>query len=134
MEACNSLNLCIANTFFDQAPEFSVTCWAIGSKPLAPIPYRAFAQLDFCLIEQSWLSCVQDVYSDRLAACSSHHFLVISHLCIDIPKMPPRKHEAVPDHEACHKIDFALSFATEAHHWMQQLDANDLLDTTDPTY
>ena len=119
------------NTFFEHPPDATVTYWAIGSKPFDDISFRAFAQLDFCIVEQDWLDCIQDVYSDRLAVLSSHHFLVISRVCIDIPKTEPRERAAVPDFKACHHVDTALTFASEVHHWMQQLDANDWIDHRD---
>ena len=132
MEVCNSLNLCIANSFFQHSPESTVTYWGIGSTPLASITTRAFAQLDFCIAQQDWIDSIQDVYSDRLAALRSHHFLLISRVRIDIPKTLPRERVAFSDHKACHDVDTVLTFASEVDRYMQQLDANAWLDDHDP--
>ena len=102
LEMCSSLQLCIANTFFNHAIENQVTYWGIGATPMAPISHRAFAQLDFCLIQQEWLSCIQDVYSDRSEALSSHHFLVVANLMIDETKTFPRERKYARDVSAYH--------------------------------
>ena len=82
-------------------------------------------------MEQGWIDSMHDVYSDKLAALCSHHFLLNSIVRIEIPKTQPRERIAVPDHIACHNIEPALSFAAEVDHWMQQLNANDMLDHHD---
>ena len=132
LEVCSNLNLCIANTFFQHCPESTVTYWGISYTPLANITTRAFAQLDFCIAQQYWIDSIQDVYSDRLAALSSHHFLLISRVRIEIPKTLPRERVAFSDHQACHVVDTALSFASDVDRYMQQLDANAWLDDHDP--
>ena len=43
VEVCNALDLYIANTFFEHPPDSTVTFWAIGGKPFAPISVRSFA-------------------------------------------------------------------------------------------
>ena len=110
--------------FFQHSPESTVTYWGIGSTPLANITTRAFAQLDFCIAQQDWIDSIQDVYSDRLAALSSHNFVLISRVRIEIPKTPPRERVAFSDHKACHDVDTALTFASEVDRYMQQLDTN----------
>ena len=132
IEVCNALNLCIAKTFFEHPPDSTVTFWAIGGKPLAPVSVRSFAKLDFCVVQKDWLSAIEDVYSDRTIALSSHHFIVISNVHIDIPKTLLRQRSKRPDYSRCRDPDMALSFASEVHHWMQQLDSNAWIDMNDP--
>ena len=68
-----------------------VTYYSLGCAPMDTISAATFAQLDHVVAQQDWLHCVRDVWSDRLAALQSHHFLTLVDLEHDTPKASEHK-------------------------------------------
>ena len=54
-----------AATFFENPPEEQVTYYDLKAKPMDPVTWQLFAQIDHLLVPRDWLSCVRDVYSAR---------------------------------------------------------------------
>ena len=84
----------MANTLTAHPPEKLVTYHGLGVAPLDPVTHHRFAQLDHILIPHSWIPSIVTVFSDRSAALSTHHFLQIAELDIQISKRQASKHKA----------------------------------------
>eukprot|EP00959_Pyramimonas_sp_CCMP1952_P463385 9484841-Pyramimonas_sp.AAC.1 len=72
----------IGNTFFDHAANNTVTylqpARGVGASS-APSP-EYFAQLDFCLVGNTNMDMVRDIWSDRTASLPTRHFVVLTEL------------------------------------------------------
>ena len=82
---------------------------------MADISHRAFAQLDLCIVEQQWQEPNSDSYSDRSEVLSSHHFVLFTHVRIDIPETQPRHKVSRSDNSACRDPDITFAFANEVN-------------------
>lgn len=71
-----------------------ITCYDIGSTPVDPPTPEHFGQIDFALVPRNWTINLLRVYSDRSRALASHHFVVLAHLQLWIPKPAARTNQA----------------------------------------
>ena len=82
LETCRATSSMIGNTFFEHAASNTVTYLqpARGvDASSAPSP-EYFAQLDFCLVGNTNMEMVRDIWSDRTASLPTRHFLVLTEL------------------------------------------------------
>ena len=87
MEFCAMNKYAVAQTFFQQDPENKVTYHEPKTTPMSVVSPAGFSMLDLLLVPRGSLGYVSDVWSTRLAALASHHFLVYSTLSVqlDVP-------------------------------------------------
>ena len=90
LEICSSLRYCVANTFFEHPPHEQVTYRNLSTAPMDLISPQRFGQIDCLLAPQDSLDYVTDVFSDRMATLSTHHFLRVVDLKLDISKSERR--------------------------------------------
>lgn len=86
-ELCASLDMVVANTFFDVPLEERVTCYNIGHEPIGPVCWESHSQIDFMLIPRHWLHSIRNIFSDRLVALASHHFILTARIDVCVPKI-----------------------------------------------
>ena len=84
LELCSSLDLAVANTFFDNSVEESVTFRSVGASPTDIVDTRNFAQLDLLLIPHGCMHNVIDIRSNRKEALASHHYLVTARIAVNL--------------------------------------------------
>ena len=92
MECCHVKGLLVTGSYFDRPPEFQVTCYNIGTRPMDTITSKTFAQLDHILAHAICSDLVTDSWSDRRFAMNSHHFPVFATLRTTFEREPrPQK-------------------------------------------
>ena len=114
LELCASDSLCVSNTFFDHSAENQVTFRNAGIPPMQHVTPTDFATLDLCLVPQSQLHDVLNVYSCRAEPLASQHFLVVSEINCNIPvvtKVRRRRLDFKPLVEDAVAKDFAKHFS-----------------------
>ena len=123
---CEDLNLKIANTFFQQEMSNLATYYELASNLCMPVSSSTHAQIDFILCENRWLNQILDVWSDRSVALSSHHFILLGKLNIEITKTVKKEKRAKYDfsylHTEINKRNFALSFSNYCRSYKHQVE------------
>ncbi|CAE8629688.1 unnamed protein product, partial [Polarella glacialis] len=94
LEFCTTPQLVVGNTLFNEPACNQITCYDIGSTPVDPPTPEHFGQIDFALVPRNWTINLLRVYSDRSRALASHHFVVLAHLQLWIPKPAARTNQA----------------------------------------
>ena len=67
MELCHRTSMCLANTLRPGQPEHLATYYDLGTKPLDPVVYPAFAQLDYVVVPVCWAHCIVSTVVQRFA-------------------------------------------------------------------
>ena len=97
LELCQTLEGVLANTCFDKASDELVTYRNLGIDPGAAVCHQSHAQIDFVIVPRLWFSCLTDVYSDRMFALQSQHYILLVELCLQIDRTPRRQQENKAD-------------------------------------
>ena len=112
LELCQTHDLAIANTFFEQPANRQVTVYDVGSNPSDMLTADHFGQIDFVLVQCAWMNTISHVYSDMSLVLSSHHFVVVADLQVAISKNV-QKHARQPHFciSSLHDEEIANRFA-----------------------
>ena len=121
-------NICVSHRDFCHHVSIS---WIrpLGSTGTLPLPLPC-AQLNFCLCPRDWQSNILDVFSSREVALASHHFLVSTVVCLNVPRVAVAKKKAPFDAKMCSDHTIAMSFAHEFDSWLQQVENCGHFDST----
>ena len=85
-EMCAAKGLVMANTFFDNSLEETVTCYNVGQTEREAISWQSHSQIDHALCSEDWLQCVGAASSNRRLPLSSHHYPIVLRLILAVPK------------------------------------------------
>ena len=118
-EFCAQYNLAIANSFMNIPAEQKITYrnisktshYHIGSDP------KDFAELDMCLVSQSFLHSVIHVFADRSISLASHHFPLFIACHLQVDKISRNK-KSRPDFSALQSTSIAEQFRS---HFLQHV-------------
>ena len=123
LELCTALDLCVANTFFENSVAQQVTYHELWATPVDALSYRNFAQLDLVILARLDLWKLQTIQSSMREAFASHHFLVEAAITLqncssgtsDVKQTAPRQDlSAVRVDEV--RQSFANAFQSMASH------------------